>query len=991
MNKYLKNINELTRQNGEVYYKSNLVSSLKWDLSGDIHKVTAICNNFFCSVELTKEAVFNSNCQCIIGKNGVTCKHIVALIYAYIEQAKLMLEEKSDFLKNYTTNNDVLNVITALPKAIEEKLFRLKISNLFFDIEVIDQVKVNEILKDYDEVIKVLDTLEGDIYLKEEQQIEFSHLKNLYNWIYTFNNINQMKLESNVHSIFHINDILENHNNLIKFQINNVDYNLEIIHNVNRIVDVYATKTSLGYIVSSNIQDGIYFSLSDDIYYFLIFKDKIEWFKTNWNNVDNPNQIFRINLKTKSEQTFNQKLSEIRENGLFESNIIGQGIRAQAKSKLFFGYDFSHQKCYLKFQSENDKDILKKYFSKFSELFDETNRQILVDKHIDIATILQKLETIKKEGTIEVFIAAAFKTKKRTKLSFHFERANNWLNLTASGEFDPNTLEQIFSAYNAGKKYYSVNEQLYDLEESGLDEIKKILNNLSLHDTELSVNMQLENKDMFYLNNKFKSTELQNFISEFHENINKHKYIDENFIPGIKPFQVYGVNWLISILELSRGCILADEMGLGKTLQTIGLLKYQYQVQKLTKPSLVILPLSLVDNWVSEFKKFFPEQKVVKIGGKSDERKEIIGAIEENTIYITTYNLIKNDIDLIKDIDFLNVILDEGQYIKNFTSLWTKHIKAINSTNKLILSGTPVENNLLELWSIFDFILPGYLGDLKEFRNAYTGKNVEDNDLFELSLKVKPFILQRRKIDHLKLPNKNHTNILIEMTENERNIYNNLLLNVQEKLIISVDDKGEIVKNQIEILSLITKLRQFCCSPDLIGISNHDNTKANSLLQLIKSVLEKGDESKIVVFSNFASMLHIILDLLNQNGYEALIMTGENTSIQRTKIIDEFKTNPKAKILLLSLKSGGVGLNLTCANHVVHYNPWWNESAELQATDRLHRIGQENEVNVYRLLYNNSIESDIQNLKEMKTDIINKTINHSNYNELLKLLRDKKA
>ncbi|MGL4951877.1 MAG: SNF2-related protein, partial [Mycoplasma sp.] len=987
----LLNINELTRQNGETYYKSNLVSSLKWDLTGEIHKVTAVCNSFFCSLEVTKDKIFSNSCQCIIGKNGVVCKHIVSLIYAYIDQIKLQHTEKKEFLSQYTNDSDVLKVISELANVEKDKLFKLKISNLFFDIETIDQSVVNKLLEKYEDVMKVLDSLYRDVNLPIETQCEFDRYKDLYNWIYTFNKIIQLKSEVELFSITTIDEILENNNNLMIVEINNEKFNLDIVNNANKLVDVYATKTSLGYIISSNIRNGIYFSLNDDIYYFLIFIDHLEWFKTHWNNIDNPNQIFRINSNTKSEANFNSKLSDIRSNGLFVANIHGQGIKLDVKAKIMFGYDFSLQKCYLKIDADNDKDIMKKYFSKYVDIYDNENKQFLISTHTDIANVLQRLSLIKNDKNFDIIISSSFKNKKRTRISYRFEKHSNWLNLSISGEFDPSTLQQIFNAYNAGQKYFSVNEQVYDLEESGLDELKNILKNINYKDNDLSINMNLNQKDMFYLNSKMKNTELQNYVNDFTETIIKHKYIDEKFIPGIKPFQVYGVNWLISILEISNGCILADEMGLGKTLQTIALLKYQYINQKNTLPTLVILPLSLVDNWIEEFKKFFPEQKVVKISGKSNERKEIIDAIEDNTVYITTYNLIKNDIDLIRDTEFLNVILDEGQYIKNFTSLWTKHIKNINSKNKLILSGTPVENNLLELWSIFDFILPGYLGELKQFRNLYTGKKVDDTSLFELSLKIKPFILQRKKIDHLDLPSKNHTNLIIKMTDNERNIYNNLLLNVQEKLVISVNDKGEIVKNQIEILSLITKLRQFCCSPDLIGISNHDDTKMKNLLQLITGILEKDENAKIVVFSNFASVLHIIKETLMINGFESLIMTGENTAIQRSKTIEQFKTDLSSRILLLSLKSGGVGLNLTVANNVIHYNPWWNESAELQATDRLHRIGQENQVNVYRLLYENSIESDIQNLKEMKTDIINKTINHSNYNELLKILKDKKT
>lgn len=982
---YFKNINELTKQNGLTYYKTNMLTSVKFDIGGKIDRVTGLCNSFLCAAEFSGESLFHSNCQCIIGRNGVVCKHVAALIYAYIDKKNEIEVNEFPYLKQITTNSNVIHVFNELIHL--DKLFILSVINNDFSLERNDPIRINTLISEYNEVTNVFAKCLESSILTPEQRNTVLKLQDIYNWIYTYNEIIRDTSSDLIFS-FSLEELIMNHNNLLMLKINNNRYALDLINNVEKNVEIFTTKTSLGFLIHANIQDGTYIVDHDNLIYFLVYSDRIEWFMSRWDGFDNPNLIFKLNQRTKNETNFRNKLSEIKNATLFVPNVHFQNIHETEHNQIIFGYDIKLQACVLNINAYDIPNLVKKYFSKFATDFDyQTNTLQVTDRH-DIAMILNKLKIINQKTNIQVIVSKIFLNKNKRKIYYRFSQTQSKLKLRIETDIDPQYLPTILAAYNAGKRYITINEDFVDLDEFDFNNLKGILAQISNEEiTMIKPTYEFELNNIFYLNSKFKNPELDKYINELNLDIQENRYIKNDFIEGLKNYQIYGVNWLIKILEISHGCILADEMGLGKTLETITLLKYFYQNDNL--PTLIVLPLSLVSNWISEFKRFDPERQVVELTGSVEERRKLIKGIKNNTIYLTTYNLINYDIEEFKNHEFLNLILDEGQYIKNSMATWTKKIKSIKAVNKMILSGTPIENNLLELWSIFDFILPGYLGSLHMFKKEYINKNNDDKSLYELSLKIKPFILQRKKVDHIRLPDKKTVDIIIKMTPTESGIYKNLLANVKEKLVVSVDKEGNIVKNRIEILALITKLRQFCCSSALVNINNQDNTKINELVNLLATIIERDSKAKIVIFSNFTSALKIIGEKLNENGYNPLMMTGEDHTKERDEIIKEFNVNMNRNILLLSLKAGGVGLNLTSANNVIHFNPWWNESAELQATDRLHRIGQEREVHVYKLIYKDSIEEDIQTLKNKKVDIINKTINDFAYKDLLKILRDK--
>ena len=982
--KYFKGINELTIKNGKAYFDNNAINNIKIDNKGPIQSISISVNGYNSTVEFTKDKIFSMNCQCIIGKSGVCCKHIAAAIFSYIDKISMDDDQEIyNIFNKYTNDNNIKKSFIELYKM--NQVFILKIKTFNIDIECIDIDSVKNVLNNYLSMNKILENMiidgkQDSNKLQNKLYSKLDVLKMLYDL--------SKEKDKNIISKIDLRVLLEKISNLALFNINDTNYDYELIYHESKEINVQVAKTSLGYIINSDVIDGTYITINDNNFFFIIKNDKkILWFYSQWNEKDNPNLIFKLNLRTKIEKNFNDKIEEITNSSYFKANIIGQSIIQKNKPKIEFSFDFNKKVCILELFFS--KQYIKKYFSKYSNEFIYKNDDYIyfeTNSILVINDIFKKIKEIKKNENIHIKIdQSLIKTKKR-KINYGFTKINNAIKLNIfNNDVTNESLRKIFHAYNSGKKYVLIDNILYNTEDFDFDSLKLNLENLGLNEKKYEdLSYEIDEREVFYINSKFLDNDLSNIIKKFNDEISSFKYVNKEKAPQLKDYQIYGVNWLISILSISNGCILGDEMGLGKTIQTIHMLKYFYINNN--KPTLIIVPLTLISNWENEFNKFFPEKKLIKLIGTKAERISTIGNISDNNIYITTYSLIRNDINYLIKKEFLNVILDEGQYIKNNSTIWTKEIKKIKTKNRVILSGTPIENNLLELWSIFDFILPGYLPYLKKFKTEYATQDVTENKLYELSLKIKPFILQRTKQEFLDLPDKQFHNIYVTMTDNEKLLYKDLLNNLKQEIVFSVDEKNNIIKNKIEILALITKLRQFCCSAKLLGYENQNESKLKECISLIEKILRNDPKSKIVIFSNFKSMLEILDQELKKRHHFTLLMTGDNKRNERDKIIEDFKNNLKNNILLVSLKVGGVGLNLTFANNVIIYNPWWNDSAESQATDRLHRIGQLNEVNVYRLIYKNSIESNIEVLKKNKIDIINKTFNQLNYDDLIKIL-----
>ena len=434
----------------------------------------------------------------------------------------------------------------------------------------------------------------------------------------------------------------------------------------------------------------------------------------------------------------------------------------------------------------------------------------------------------------------------------------------------------------------------------------------------------------------------------------------------LRDYQQDGINWLNFLFEFKFGGILADDMGLGKTIQTLTHLSRLKENGKLNKPCLIVMPTSLIANWKNEVKKFTPNLSVLSLHG--NDRAKRFKQLQNYDILLTTYPLIVRDKEKFEKENFLYIILDEAQKIKNPKTKMTQAIKELKSEHKLALSGTPVENHLGELWSIFDFLMPNFLDTLPFFKNYYQNPIEKDNDLNRQKLlneRVKPFIIRRtkEKVAH-ELPPKSEIIKYTQFEPKQSKLYESIRVTMEKKVREAISEKG-IGSSHITILDALLKLRQVCCDPSLVKIDEalkvQESAKLELFLDLVDELLSEG--RKILVFSQFTSMLKIIEEKILEKEISYTKLTG--STVNREQAINKF-TDGKADMFLISLKAGGVGLNLTTADTVIHYDPWWNPAVENQATDRAYRIGQKNAVFVYKLIVENSIEQKILELQEKK-------------------------
>ncbi|MDO5703040.1 MAG: DEAD/DEAH box helicase, partial [Lachnospiraceae bacterium] len=455
----------------------------------------------------------------------------------------------------------------------------------------------------------------------------------------------------------------------------------------------------------------------------------------------------------------------------------------------------------------------------------------------------------------------------------------------------------------------------------------------------------------------------------------------------LRPYQQYGFRWLSTLSQSGFGGILADEMGLGKTVQMLALLKSEYDAGEM-RPSLVVCPASLVYNWKEECKRFTPGMPAVTLAGPLAQRKkDIAEAFSENTgaLLITSYDLLKRDITLYKDAAFSSVILDEAQYIKNTKAAVTKSVKTLKAEHRYALTGTPIENRLSELWSIFDFLMPGFLYTSSEYTARFETPIMKGKDAAaaeRLSKLTEPFILRRKKMDVLKdLPDKLEEIQSTAMEGEQRKLYDGQVTRMKALM----ESYGDSNTDKMRILAEITKLRQICCDPSLIfeGYKG-GSAKREACLDLVRSAMDGGH--RILLFSQFTSMMALLEKDLKKEGIPYFVITGATSKQERLRLVNEFNSGD-TPVFLISLKAGGTGLNLTGADVVIHYDPWWNLAVQNQATDRAHRIGQTRQVTVMKLIAADSIEERIVELQEAKRDLADAIIGNQT-NSLMSLSKD---
>lgn len=545
-------------------------------------------------------------------------------------------------------------------------------------------------------------------------------------------------------------------------------------------------------------------------------------------------------------------------------------------------------------------------------------------------------------------------------------------------------LAEVLNSYKRKKRYHRLrNGEFLRLADTGLDALADMQEDLSLTKTQIKEGMaQVPLYRALYLEALMRENKARIQVSmdeqfekltQRFEHLKEKVYsLPEGIHAKLRPYQEEGYQWASLLAELGFGGILADDMGLGKTLQMIA-----YMCSNKEGTHLVVCPASLVYNWESEFHKFVPDCKVCAIVGTAMERRRMIEQYAQYEVVITSYDLLKRDIEYYEGRHFACEILDEAQYIKNPATQAAKAVKAIESTTRFALTGTPIENRLSELWSIFEYLMPGYLYSYKHFKEHFEeqimqgGEASEKKALTKLHAMVQPFLLRRLKQDVLtELPDKIEEIVYSKCTSEQEKLYQA----AEKKLLMSIGKKSgrEFQESRMQILAELTRLRQLCCDPALL----YDNYKGGSAkldtcLEMVESAIEGGH--RILLFSQFTTMLDVLAGELKRRGIRYFLLTGSTSKRKRRALVEQFQEK-KAEVFLISLKAGGTGLNLTAADMVIHYDPWWNVAAQNQATDRAHRIGQGNRVTVIKLIARNTIEERIMKLQEKKQDLADKIV-----------------
>ena len=600
---------------------------------------------------------------------------------------------------------------------------------------------------------------------------------------------------------------------------------------------------------------------------------------------------------------------------------------------------------------------------------------------IDRNEFLTMADIIDEKYSEKVNINVSDKIKKVRKIGVdvNIRSAGNELfsvNFNIEG-IDENDVETVLESVRNEEKFVTLSSgELVKIANRSAEEMAGIVDVMS--DLRVGENKISKIKALQLAQVSRSINEKLNEIDEFKQLFQKIKKRENKEPSSIKvklfPYQQIGFNWLKNMYDIGFGGILADDMGLGKTLQAISLIS-EIQLENEDLLGIIIVPTSLLHNWKEEFYKF-SDIKPILVEGNAETRKELVKKTEKG-ILITTYQTFRNDVKNYKDKKFDVAILDEAQNIKNVSSLVKKATSKLESTVNFALTGTPIENSIMELWSIFDFILPGYLDSITKFRKKYKNSlnNPDSKKIFNLKNIVSPFILRRTKNEVLtELPEKVENNMIVELSKEQKKLYMAYVKRAKKEL--RGFDREE--NNNLKVLAILTKLRQICNSPQLFDENyTGEVAKIELLKELMPDILSNGH--RILIFSKFLGTLEEVKKELEKEKIEYFYIDGSVKSKERMEISKKFNSG-EGQVVLISLKAGGTGLNLVGADVVIHYDPWWNFAVENQASDRAHRIGQKKSVQVIKLITEGTIEEKIIKIQENKRTLSENILGKNNGN-----------
>lgn len=778
----------------------------------------------------------------------------------------------------------------------------------------------------------------------------------------------------------------------VRYNINGMPYpNIQICdEDPDILVDITATDDNINISIPQSglslVPDGSWFLFDGDIYMTTI--SWRTWYMPLYNALATESRT-QIDFKGANSISFAANvLPQIRH----RKGVVSQGLEnviidAKPKFDIYFDrYDDGISAVVIArygnislrlpdFESEHDKIIVrcineeKNILSHFKN-FTEAGKTLYLSDNDELYEFLTR--TVKKlsmlaeihpsESFLKMHISGGFSFSGRVS----YNKEIDLLEVGFETEISASEIAGILNALRHKKDYYRMkNGSFLDVSESfsSFD----ILNSLDFSFTDIKNGKKsLSKYNALYLSGLVENgyiTADDDFEELIEEIRSIRADIPDSIDKVLRGYQKTGVHWMKQLSELGFGGILADDMGLGKTLEVIAFVASE----KKSLPTLVVCPSSLTYNWLSEINRFAPDMKAMIIDGTKEERIRHINNMDGYDFVVTSYPLLRRDILEYHEHTFAYCIIDESQHIKNPKTLSSKSVKKIRAEGYFALSGTPIENSLSELWSVFDFIMPGYLFSQAQFAERYENPIAKYNDdavMDNLRKKIKPFVLRRMKSEVLKeLPDKIENTFFAELDSVQKKLYMAYLASSRKEVSEAVMSGNDSMK----ILSLLMRLRQICCHPKLIDESyDKESGKLNLLEELVQNGIESGH--RILIFSQFTSMLSIIRERLSSMGIDCFYLDGQTPSRERTELSDRFNSGEK-KVFLVSLKAGGTGLNLIGADMVIHYDPWWNPAITDQASDRAYRIGQTKAVHIIKLASKGTIEEQILKLQEKKRNL----------------------
>lgn len=782
------------------------------------------------------------------------------------------------------------------------------------------------------------------------------------------------------------------------------------------LVDVTATDESINLSLTENgialIPDGSWFFYENTIFhtdaewrswFMPIYRTVVEAQRTQIDFVGNSRMEFATKILPSLQNRHGVILQGIedviiRENAQFDVFFDRRGSGICAVIFVHYGgislklpYREQYSEKILIRDTEKEAQVLS-YFSEFQENHEEFTLDTDEEIYRFLTEALPGLSKLCTLHTSTGFEEMRIGKKPSISGNVSYRMDVDLLEVSFETEFSKEELIEILQSIHLQKSFYRYRDgNFLDLEQE--IPVISLLRRLDWTEEELLTgHKELSKQQTLYMMGLTKMGLLsadENFHNLCKSLSDFQAEIAPEFSEVLRPYQKVGVHWMQQLSFLGLGGILADDMGLGKTLQVIAFVMSEQK----EKPALVIAPSALVYNWLQEIHRFSPRARVLVIEGPAEERERLLKEVPGNDFVLTSYALLRRDIAHYQEMDFSACFIDEAQYIKNPRTMNSIAVKKIRADRRFALTGTPIENTLGELWSIFDFVMPGYLYQQRRFVQEYENPMVRKDDkeaAEDLKRRVHPFILRRMKQEVLtELPEKIETTVLASFEPEQEKLYQAFLAAARNELeeIIAAG-----TENHLRILALLMRLRQICCHPKLI---DEDYQKGSGKMQLLEELLVSARESghRVLVFSQFTSMLTILKKRFEQLGMNTFYLDGSTPGYERVALAERFNQG-EGDIFLISLKAGGTGLNLTGADMVIHYDPWWNPAVTDQASDRAYRIGQTKAVQIIRLAVRNSIEEQILKLSEKKRFLANQIISENtalltklSTEELLELFR----